>query len=71
MPLYGMEDVGQSCVGVTSATGSFYYQYLGNSPWQPTSSTGEMMKYTTTTDAWSLGIRPSLSHVKPRAQLCA
>jgi hypothetical protein len=68
MPLYGMEDVGQSCVGVTSATGSFVYQYLGYTPLGPTPPTGDMTKYTTATDAWSLGSRPSPSHVKPRAQ---
>jgi len=59
MPLYGMEDVGQSCVGVTSATGSFYYQYRGNSPFGPFPATADMMKYTAATDAWSLGTRPS------------
>jgi hypothetical protein len=58
MPLSGMEDVGQSCAGVTSATGSFLYQYRGNSlPTYPT--TADMMKYTAATDAWSLGNRPS------------
>jgi hypothetical protein len=59
MPLSGMEDVGQSCAGVTSATGSFYYQYLGNSPFGPYPATADMMKYTAATDAWSLGTRPS------------
>ena len=59
MPLSGMEDVGQSCAGVTSATGSFYYQYRGNSPFGPYPATADMMKYTTATDAWSLGNRPS------------
>ena len=59
MPLSGMEDVGQSCAGVTSATGSFYYQYRGNSPFGPFPATADMMKYTAATDAWSLGTRPS------------
>jgi hypothetical protein len=59
MPLSGMEDVGQSCAGVTSATGSFYYQYHGNSPFGPFPTTADMMKYTAATDAWSLGNRPS------------
>ena len=58
MPLSGMEDVGQSCAGVTSATGSFYYQYRGNSPFGPFPATADMMKYTAATDAWSLGDRP-------------
>jgi hypothetical protein len=58
MPLSGMEDVGQSCAGVTSATGSFYYQYRGNSPFGPYPA-ADMMKYTAATDAWSLGTRPS------------
>jgi hypothetical protein len=59
MPLNGMEDVGQSCAGVTSATGSFLYQYFGNSPFGPYPTTADMMKYTDATDAWSLGNRPS------------
>ncbi len=59
MPLSGMEDVGQSCAGVTSAAGSFYYQYRGNSPFGPYPATADMMKYNAATDAWSLGTRPS------------
>ena len=72
MPLSGMEDVGQSCAGVTSATGSFYYQYRGNSPIGPYPATADMMKYTAATDAWSLGTRPSpFAHEAARPACCA
>ena len=61
MPLSGMEDVGQSCAGVTSATGSFYYQYLGNSPFGPYPATADMMKYTAATDTWAIGNAPPVA----------
>jgi hypothetical protein len=54
MPLSGIEDVQQSCVGFTSTFGSFYYQYAGNSNPSGTGA-GEMLKYTATTDTWVLG----------------